>query len=76
MEYFGYVMDDVIPCEVCGSPANDIHHIKARGMGGTKTAGIIENLMAVCRQCHVDYGDKKDKMDYLISIHERHLKNK
>jgi len=76
MDYFGYVLDDVIPCELCGNRAVDIHHIKARGMGGSKNSDHIDNLMAVCRQCHVDYGDRKDKLDYLISIHERHLKNK
>lgn len=76
MDYFGYVLDDIVCCEICGSVAVDIHHIRARGMGGTKTADNIENLMAVCRQCHVDYGDKKDKVEYLISIHDKHLKNK
>lgn len=69
-------MDDFIPCEVCGNKAVDIHHIKARGMGGSKTMDVIDNLMAVCRVCHVDYGDKKDKLDMLVEIHHRHLKNK
>lgn len=76
MDYFGYVMDDFIPCEVCSNKAVDVHHIKARGMGGSKSVDTIDNLMAVCRQCHIVYGDKKDKMDYLISIHDKHLKNK
>lgn len=76
MEYFGHVMDDFIACEVCGSKAVDIHHIKARGMGGSKDMDTIGNLMAVCRSCHISYGDKKDKLDYLTSIHEKHLKNK
>lgn len=69
-------MDDFIPCEVCGNKAVDIHHIKARGMGGSKTMDVIDNLMAVCRVCHVYYGDKKDKLDMLVEIHHRHLKNK
>lgn len=76
MDYFGYVMDDFIPCEVCSNKAVDVHHIKARGMGGSKSVDTIDNLMAVCRQCHIVYGDKKDKMDYLIGIHDKHLKNK
>lgn len=76
MDYFGYVLDDIILCEICGSVAVDIHHIEARGMGGSKNADNIENLMAVCRGCHLSYGDKKDKTEYLISIHEKHLKNK
>jgi 5-methylcytosine-specific restriction endonuclease McrA len=76
MDYFGYVIDDFIPCEVCGNKAVDIHHIKARGMGGSKTADNIENLMAVCRSCHIEHGDKKDRLDYLSMIHDKHLKNK
>lgn len=76
MKYCGYVMDDFIPCEICGNRAVDIHHINARGMGGSKDMDTIGNLMAVCRSCHIEYGDKKDKLDYLISIHEKHLKNK
>jgi 5-methylcytosine-specific restriction endonuclease McrA len=76
MDYFGYVIDDFIPCEVCGKKAVDIHHIKARGMGGSKTADNIENLMAVCRSCHIEHGDKKGKLDYLSMIHDKHLKNK
>ena len=76
MKYFGYVMDDFIPCEICGNRAVDIHHINARGMGGSKDMDTIGNLMAVCRSCHIKYGDKKAKLDYLISIHEKHLKNK
>ena len=76
MDYFGYVADDVILCEVCASVANDIHHIKCRGMGGGLDRDDIANLMAVCRGCHVHFGDKKQHMDYLTDIHNQHLKNK
>jgi 5-methylcytosine-specific restriction endonuclease McrA len=65
MDHFGYVGDDFIPCEVCGARAVDIHHIDCRGMGSSKTKDTIENLMAVCRECHLKYGDKKDHMDFL-----------
>lgn len=50
---------DFIPCEMCGQKAVDIHHIWARGMGGSKTRDEISNLMALCRACHVEYGDKR-----------------
>ena len=76
MDYFGYVIDDVIPCEVCGSPANDIHHIRCRGMGGSDKKDEISNLMAVCREDHLKFGDKKQYIDYLTDIHNQHLKNK
>lgn len=35
MDYFGYSEGDFIPSELSGLPAVDIHHIEARGMGGT-----------------------------------------
>lgn len=52
-EYFGYGIDDVILCEVCHAVAVDIHHVEPKGMGGSKTKDTIENLMALCRECHV-----------------------
>ena len=72
--YFGFNEADFIPCEVCGHKAVDIHHIDARGMGGSKEADKIENLMAVCRICHILYGDKKNYKQYLKDIHFKLLK--
>lgn len=76
MDYFEYVIDDVIPCEVCGNRAQDIHHIECRGMGGSKSADVVENLMAVCRQCHIEYGDKKQYINFLKDTHNQRLENK
>lgn len=70
LDYFGYGMDSFIPCEVCGDKAVDIHHIDCRGMGGSKTKDTIDNLMAVCRKCHIEYGDKKEHIDLLKGIHK------
>jgi len=69
LSYFNYGIDDYIPCEICGARAVDIHHIDARGMGGSKTKDDINNLMALCRQCHISKGDKKQYMDYLYRKH-------
>jgi 5-methylcytosine-specific restriction endonuclease McrA len=69
----GYKNSDFIPCEVCGRQAVDIHHIKARGMGGSNDKDVIENLMAVCRSCHLGYGDKKQWVDFLIDKHKEKL---
>lgn len=72
----GYDTTDFIPCEVCGTRAVDIHHIEARGMGGSKHADVIENLMALCRKCHVEYGDRKDIKDWLQGIHDTNYQNR
>lgn len=65
----GYDITDFIPCEICQSKAVDIHHIDARGMGGSKHADVIENLIALCRSCHNEYGDKTHYKDWLREIH-------
>lgn len=70
---FKYDISDFIGCEVCNARATDIHHIKARGIGGSKNKDTVENLMALCRECHVKYGDKKNTYEFLIEIHNRHL---
>ena len=70
-EYFGFTTSDFIACELCGNMAVDIHHIEARGMGGnpSKSKDVIENLQAVCRNCHVNYGDKSEYKERLKSEH-------
>lgn len=69
LNYFGYTIADFIHCEICRAKAVDIHHIKARGMGGSKEADKIENLMALCRSCHIEYGDKKQYVEFLKEVH-------
>lgn len=76
LDYFSYGIEDFIPCEVCGQKAVDIHHIDARGMGGSKKADTIENLQALCRQCHVVMGDTKTHYDYLKEIHNKKINGK
>lgn len=73
MDYFGYGKEDFISCEICGKRAVDIHHINARGMGGSKDKDTIENLMAVDRECHIKYGDKKEYMDFLKEKHQQFI---
>lgn len=74
MKYFDYVLDDFIPCEVCGSRAVDIHHIENRGSGGSLSKDRIENLMAVCRPCHLEHGDVPDKVEWLKRIHKQNMR--
>lgn len=72
-DYFGYEKEDFVSCEVCGRRACDTHHIDCRGMGGSKEKDVIENLMAVCRECHIKYGDKKEYMDFLKEKHHEFM---
>ena len=69
LKAMGYDTTDFVPCEVCQAQAVDIHHIESRGMGGSKHADTIENLMALCRQCHTNLGDKKQYKELLVATH-------
>ena len=69
MIFFDYGIEDFIPCEICGERAVDINHIECRGMGGSKNKDNIENLMALCRECHIKFGDKKQYKSILKNIH-------
>jgi 5-methylcytosine-specific restriction endonuclease McrA len=69
LEHFDYIEEDFIPCELCENKAVDIHHIEARGMGGSDEKDVIENLMAVCRECHNYFGDKKKFKRLLEIVH-------
>lgn len=75
LNYFGYDETDFIPCEVCNKQAVDIHHIQAKGIGGSKTKDNIENIMALCRECHIKYGDKKQYKEFLTDIHATKIRN-
>lgn len=76
LEYFDYPahQDTVIPCEVCSERAVDIHHINARGMGGSKHKDTIENLMALCRRCHNKAEAREYSAEELKIIHNEKLR--
>lgn len=78
LKHFGYGDQDFIGCEVCNSRAVDTHHILSRGMGGVanKRLDIIENLQALCRDCHNKYGDKQEWLQLLINKHAIAIKKK
>lgn len=69
--YFGYGIDDVIPCEYCGAKANDIHHIIPRSKFGKKNKAEqdkITNLIALCRKHHEDAHSNKITVEQLRTI--------
>ena len=70
--HFGFGIDDVVPCEICGKRAVDIHHIDGRG----KDKNVIGNLMALCRDHHnAAHGIGKTYLhkDVMQVIHNKYL---
>lgn len=74
-DFFGYTPGEFIPCEICGNTAVDIHHINARGMGGNPSGDKdnIQNLQALCRKCHIEYGDISELKDILQQVHNKFI---
>jgi len=72
LNHFGYTIADFIPCEVCGKKAVDINHIEARSRR-KDLLNEISNLMAMCRECHIEKGDKKHFKQELQEIHNKLL---
>lgn len=70
---FGYSKEDFIPSEISGRDAVDIHHIHRKGSGGSKKLDRIENLMAVTRKEHIDYGDIVEFKSWLYRIHKKQM---
>jgi len=74
LDYFDIGEQDFIGCEMCGRVAVDIHHIEARGLGGSKTKDFIENLSALCRECHIQAERNKTFNAKVKVTHMKHLK--
>jgi len=73
MDFFNHAEQGYIPCELCGSKAVDIHHLtKQSKFGNKKEKDFIENLMALCRDCH-----NKCENDNMMNFYARikHLEN-
>jgi hypothetical protein len=73
MDHFDYFGDEFIPCEICNSKSVDIHHLEAKGMGGSKTKDYIENLIALCRSCHEKCHANKEFNNKAKEIHSNNL---
>jgi hypothetical protein len=76
LNYFGFGEQSFIPSEISGKRANDIHHIENRGSGGSKNKDYIKNLMALTREEHEKYGDKKEYIEYLKLVHKNYMNAK
>lgn len=69
MAKFGYSDSDFVPSELSGKEGVDLHHIDCKGMGSSKNKDRVENLIALTREEHIEYGDKKQWMSYLYQKH-------
>jgi 5-methylcytosine-specific restriction endonuclease McrA len=66
--FFGYDESSYIECELCGSRAVDIHHLERRNKIKND---FIENLVGLCRDCHIKTDDSMFNMFCRI----KHLEN-
>tara|TARA_R100000900_G_C3262391_1_gene149833 strand:+ start:292 stop:549 length:258 start_codon:yes stop_codon:yes gene_type:complete len=76
LKHFDYGEQDFIGCEICSRRAVDIHHIEARGMGGSKTKDYIENLAALCRECHISAETEPKFNEKVKQVHLKLIKSK
>ena len=66
--FFNYEKGDIILCEFCGSVAVDIHHLERRNKIKND---YIENLVGLCRDCHI----KCNESSFNMYVRIKHLEN-
>ena len=86
LKFWGYAVSPMsqekVLCDGCEANfASDIHHVSRRGSGGSKKKDTPQNLVALCRNCHIlcesfkSYNDKvRDKLEKKIKKKESWLK--
>jgi len=78
LDHFGLIPGDFIACERCSAPCNDFHHIVYRSHFGKKEqekCDSVENIIALCRDCHNKAHAEKISKEKLQEIHNKNLKN-
>ena len=72
-KYFGYDVSDFIACECgCGKQATDIHHLESRSIA-KKKLNLVENLVAVSRECHQRADRDRAFNQFLKFRHRKHM---
>tara|TARA_R100001594_G_scaffold7766_1_gene20731 strand:- start:328 stop:639 length:312 start_codon:yes stop_codon:yes gene_type:complete len=71
MKFFGYEEGDYIPCEMCNAAAVDIHHLERRTRNKV-TNDYIENIVGLCRSCHINAENDKS---FNMYTRIKHLEN-
>jgi len=74
LDFFGYSGFEYMPCEIpnCNRRAVDVCHIWAKSIKD-ELRNDIKNLMGKCREHHIEFGDKKDKRDWLQEVHNKFM---
>ena len=71
--------DTFVPCECCGGRSTEIHHILNKNRliehGILNLKDTIENIMAICRGCHDEFGDKDGYLPILLKTHSDYISN-
>mgnify|MGYP004453918989 FL=1 len=74
-DFWGYHENDIPMCWNCRkAQAVDIHHLIPKGMGGVKGNRLnrIDNLYALCRECHtLGHADKELNEQWKEDLLER-----
>lgn len=70
LKHFNYCKEDFIKCECCNNRASEIHHILNKNRL-TENRNRIENIMAICRECHNNYGEINYLIPLLFEIHKK-----
>lgn len=53
----GYMRTQDFICEICGAPADEVHHmihLNPSNINDPEITLSFDNLQALCRQCHID----------------------
>ena len=69
LDYYGVTSQDWIGCENCNKTSVDLHHLIFKSQGGKDN---IENLVALCRECHIFAHNSKI---FNNELKQKHLKN-
>jgi hypothetical protein len=65
--------DMYIRCEWCNGSAVDVHHLDPRGRGSSKLKDYLENLVGLCRKCHLKAEARQIDREELKKIHLRNI---
>lgn len=73
MKFFGYSVGDFMPCEYCGGPIVDIHHLVPKSIAPKHKVNLITNLMGLCREHHDRAHREVEFNNELKEVHRRKL---